>query len=59
MSNLKKLQVEVDEAIVQFEGILREKFARPGEKLDFANWTKLTDPSSSTVTRSSVSTGSD
>ena len=40
MSNLKKLEGEVDEAIVQFENILREKFAKPGEIFDFAKWAK-------------------
>ena len=40
MTNLKKLEGEVDQAIGQFEDTLREKFAKPGEKFDFAEWVK-------------------
>lgn len=44
MSNLKTLQGKVDDAITEFDGILREKFAKRAEKVDFAEWVKLGDP---------------
>lgn len=38
MSNLTKLEGEVNQSITQLIDILREKFAMTGEKLNFANW---------------------
>ncbi|MCJ1424479.1 hypothetical protein MMC29_002367 [Sticta canariensis] len=40
LSNLKKFEGEVDKALMQFDVVLKEKFAKPSKRLDIAEWVK-------------------
>jgi hypothetical protein len=40
MSNLKKLEGEVDVAIVQLTTIFRKDFAETGKTIDLSDWLK-------------------
>ena len=40
MTNLKRLEGQVDERIVEWTGALRNRFADTGEKLDYAAWSQ-------------------
>jgi hypothetical protein len=40
MTSLRKLEQNMNERIIEFNSKLREKFAKTGEVLDFANWAR-------------------
>ncbi len=40
LTNLKPLEGQIDARVVQWTSVLNEKFARTGEKMDFAQWSQ-------------------
>jgi len=40
MTNLKKLEVEVDESVSQLTSIFKEKYAEKGNQIDLSDWLK-------------------
>lgn len=45
LTNLKSLEGQVDQRVMQWASVLTERFANTGKEMDFASWSQYVRPS--------------